>query len=282
MKLARCMKQGGAPFWAVVNIEAKLLKPISGDFHDWAPKITNGAKEDSLELNGASVAFSDVTFLAPIEKTNKIIVAGGNYGKHLEEFGVPRPKQPIAFMKAYGALIGAYDEIRYPPITEKLDYEVELVVVIGDAVDPDNLMNCVLGYTAGNDVSSRDIQRRSAKGVGMDLFGSKSQDKTTGVGPWIVTKDEFADGTPELELKLSVNGGERQNGNTSEMLWKIDELIQFVNERSSFECGDIMFTGTPAGVADASGEYLQPGDIVEATVGKIGTLRNVVSQKNTA
>lgn len=279
MKLARCMGQDGLPFWAVANSETETLKPIQGAFHDWAPKITNGAKEENLEFTGAHVAFADVTFLPPIEKTNKVIVAGGNYGKHLEEFGVPRPKQPIAFMKAYGALIGAYDDIRYPPITEKLDYEVELVVVIGDVVDPGNLMACVLGYTAGNDVSARDVQRRSAKGVGMDLFGSKSQDKTTGLGPWIVTKDEFAAGTPELELKLTVNNRERQNGTTGDMLWKIDELIQFVNERSSFECGDIMFTGTPSGVADATGDYLLPGDVVEASVGGIGTLRNVVGPK---
>ena len=110
----------------------------------------------------------------------------------------------------------------------------------------------------------------------MDLFAAKSQDRTTGLGPWIVTKDEFDPGSPSLNLKLTVNGEIRQDGSSGEMTWDVGELIKFVHQRSSFRVGDIMFTGTPSGVADASGRYLQRGDVVEATVEKIGTLRNIV------
>ena len=279
MKLARCIKPGNGPFWAVADSDTETLRPISGNFHDWAPLITNGAGEEALSFTGETLSFADIRFLPPIEKTNKVVIAGANYGKHLDEFGVDRPKQPVAFLKSYGALIGAHDDIRYPPTTEKLDYEVEMVVVIGSAVTPGHPMKSVLGFTVGNDVSARDIQRDGAKGIGMDLFGAKSQDLTTGTGPWIVTKDEFPAGSPILGLTLTVNDKIRQNGSTGDMLWNVGELIEFANARSSFECGDILFTGTPEGVADATGDYLQPGDIVEATVDGIGTLRNIVGQK---
>jgi len=113
----------------------------------------------------------------------------------------------------------------------------------------------------------------------MDLFAAKSQDKTTGLGPWIVTKDEFPAGSPALRLTLKVNGETRQDSSTSEMTWHVGELISFVQQRSSFACGDVLFTGSPAGVGMGTGVYLNPGDVVEATVEGIGTLRNVVGEK---
>jgi 2-keto-4-pentenoate hydratase/2-oxohepta-3-ene-1,7-dioic acid hydratase in catechol pathway len=209
-------------------------------------------------------------------------VAGANYAKHLaEDFGLAAPAQPVAFLKAYGALIGAHDPIRYPPLTEELDHEVELVVVIGSAeIDLENPLGCVLGYTVGNDVSSRDLQRSGPAGIGMDLFAAKSQDRTTGVGPWVVTKDEFPEGSPKVRLTLKVNGETRQDGSTAEMTWDVGQLIRFVQQRSSFACGDILFTGSPAGVGMGTGLFLNPGDVVEATIEGIGTLRNVVSEKS--
>lgn len=276
MRLAR-VNDGNRDFWGVVDAAGNTIKEIDGDFSEWAPRVTNGAGLSELALIGAERSLEGMTFLPPIEPVNRVIVAGANYSKHLKEFGVGEVSQPIAFLKAYGALIGANDSIRYPPLTEKLDYEVELVVVIGsDEIDLDNPYASVLGYTVGNDVSARDLQRSGPKDIGMDLFASKSQDRTTGLGPWIVTKDEFDQDSPSLNLKLTVNGEIRQDGSSGEMTWDVGELIKFVHQRSSFHAGDIMFTGTPSGVADASGRYLQRGDIVEATVEKIGTLRNIV------
>jgi 2-keto-4-pentenoate hydratase/2-oxohepta-3-ene-1,7-dioic acid hydratase in catechol pathway len=281
MKIARCSVEGGAPFWAVVDAEAGTVQAIDGAFDTWAPRLTRGEGAAALALVGALRPLGGVRLLPPVERHKRVVVAGANYAKHLAgDFGLKSHHQPIAFLKAHGAMIGAHDPIRYPPLTEELDHEVELVAVIGalqvDHADP---LSSVLGYTVGNDVSARDLQRSGPPGVGMDLFAAKSQDRTTGLGPWIVTRDEFGPTSPHLRLTLAVNGDVRQDGNTAEMTWDVAALVKFVDERSSFECGDVMFTGSPAGTGQGSGRFLQPGDVVEATVEGIGTLRNVVGRK---
>ncbi|APO83265.1 fumarylacetoacetate hydrolase family protein [Pseudomonas sp. GD03817] len=280
MKLARCEHPAVGIFWAVVDVAQDQVTPISGDFRDWAPGVAAGRGISSVRLAGPALALSKVCLLPPIEPINRVVVAGANYAKHLVEFGLNAPAQPVAFLKAYGALIGARDPIRFPPLTEELDHEVELVVVIGTGeIDVENPMACVLGYTVGNDVSARDLQRSGPPGIGMDLFAAKSQDRTTGLGPWIVTKDEFAEGSPRLRLTLKVNGEVRQDGSTAEMTWDVGQLISFVQQRSSFATGDVLFTGSPAGVGMGTGLYLKEGDVVEASVEGIGTLRNVVGKK---
>ncbi|MDA7086318.1 fumarylacetoacetate hydrolase family protein [Pseudomonas sp. SA3-5] len=282
MKLARCSYHETGSFWAVVDPLRDEVHPIEGEFSSWAPAVARGAGISALRLSGMTLPLSEVHLLPPIEPVNRVVVAGANYAKHLaEDFGLASPVQPVAFLKAYGALIGAHDPIRYPPLTEELDHEVELVVVIGSAeVDLENPLGCVLGYTVGNDVSSRDLQRSGPAGIGMDLFAAKSQDRTTGVGPWVVTKDEFPEGSPKVRLTLKVNGETRQDGSTAEMTWDVGQLICFVQQRSSFAGGDILFTGSPAGVGMGTGLFLNPGDVVEATIEGIGTLRNVVSEKS--
>lgn len=281
MKIARCSEGGGPPFWALVDTTAHTVQAIVGPFDEWAPRLTRGEGVAALTLTGSVRPLDGVRLLPPVERHKRVVVAGANYAKHLAgDFGIQSHSQPIAFLKAHGALIGAHDPIRYPPLTEELDHEVELVVVIGSShVDRNDPLSSVLGYTVGNDVSARDLQRSGPPGVGMDLFAAKSQDRTTGLGPWIVTRDEFGPASPRLRLTLAVNGDLRQDGNTAEMTWDVAELVRFVDERSSFECGDVMFTGSPAGTAQGSGRFLKPGDVVEATVEGIGTLRNVVGDK---
>jgi 2-keto-4-pentenoate hydratase/2-oxohepta-3-ene-1,7-dioic acid hydratase in catechol pathway len=279
MKIARCT-DGKAPFWAVVDVAESVARPFHGAFAEWAPALTRGEGVAALRFTGEVRTLSELRFLPPIEKANKVVVAGANYRKHLVEFGVAPPSRPVAFLKAYGALIGATDPIRYPPVTRELDHEVELVAVIGaERIDHRDPYASLLGYTVGNDVSARDEQRSGPPGIGMDLFSAKSQDKTTGLGPWIVTRDEFPAGQPKLKLGLTVNGTVRQNGTTADMTWSVGELLTFIDARVSFDCGDILFTGTPDGVAQGSGKYLNPGDVVVATVEGIGTLRNVVSDR---
>jgi len=278
MKIVRCT-EGGAPFWAVVDLDKNQVTPIEGAFADWAPALTRGEGAAALRLAGPARPLSGVRLLPPVEKTNRVVVAGANYAKHLAaDFGIKTHHQPIAFLKAHGALIGAHDALRYPPLTQELDHEVELVAVIGaEKVNRADPLSSVLGYTVGNDVSSRDLQRSGPPGVGMDLFAAKSGDKTTGLGPWIVTRDEFPAGSPQLRLTLKVNGDLRQDGSTAEMTWGVGELVKFVDERSTFECGDVMFTGSPAGTAQGTGKFLKPGDLVEAEIEGIGALRNVVT-----
>ncbi len=279
MKLARCT-DGGAPFWAVVEPETDTARPIRGGVADWGPAVTRGDGEAALTFQGPARLLSALRLLAPCDNTSKVVIAGANYSKHLVEFGVAAPAQPIAFLKAYGALIGANDPIRYPPLTEQLDYECELVVVIGDdAVDLNDPLASVLGYTAGNDVSARDLQRSGPPGIGMDLYAAKSQDRATPVGPWIVTRDEFPTGSPALKLSTTINGEVRQDGTTADMTWDVAELIRFVQPRVSFGIGDLLFTGTPEGVGQGSGRYLNPGDVVEVTLEGIGTLRNLIGPK---
>ena len=285
MKIARCT-DGGAPFWAVVDGRARSIEPIAGAFAEWAPALTRaiaGKAEEGRNLLRLAAARSldEVRLLPPVEPLNRVVVAGANYSKHLaQDFGLKSHSQPIAFLKAYGALIGANDPIRYPSLTDELDHEVELVVVLGATpVDLEDPLSSVLGYTVGNDVSARDLQRSGPPGVGMDLFAAKSQDRSTGVGPWIVTRDEFPAGSPALRLMLKVNGETRQDANTSEMTWNVAELLKFVEQRSSFAAGDILFTGSPAGVGQGTGKFLRPGDVVEASVEGIGTIRNVVGAK---
>jgi 2-keto-4-pentenoate hydratase/2-oxohepta-3-ene-1,7-dioic acid hydratase in catechol pathway len=279
MKIARCSRDGGAPFWALVNVEQDTVTPIVGAIADWAPALTRGEGVAALTFSGPAEALSGVRLLAPVEKTSRVVVAGANYAKHLAaDFGLKSHYQPIAFLKTFGALIGAQDAMRYPPLTKELDHEVELVAVIGaERVNRDDPLSSVLGYAVGNDVSARDLQRSGPPGVGMDLFASKSQDRTTGIGPWIVTRDEFPEGSPQRRLVLKVNGDVRQDSSTAEMTWDVAFLVRFVDERSSFECGDVMFTGSPAGTGQGTGKFLQVGDVVEASVEGIGTLRNVVT-----
>ena len=279
MHLAR-VSNGREEFWCRREETGNSVRRIGASFRDWAPAITSGGGLDDLQLTGSPLATDELRFLPPFDPQARVVVAGANYSKHLTEFGVPQVQSPFAFLKANGALIGAHDDIRYPPLTEKLDYEVELVAVIGtDRVNLNNPYKSVLGWTVGNDVSARDLQRSGPKGIGMDLFAAKSQDRSTPVGPWIVTRDEFpVDATPVCRMMTRVNGEIRQDASTGDMTFKVDEIIRFVQQRSSFGIGDLLFTGTPDGVADGSGKFLKPGDVVEAEIEGVGLLRNTVSK----
>jgi len=130
-------------------------------------------------------------------------------------------------------------------------------------------------------VSARDWQFGGSV-TGMDMFSAKVLDRTSPVGPWIVTRDEFGDGHPDLELRLSVDGELRQCERTKNMAWDVGYLLAYVDARTRLGCGDVLFTGTPAGVGHETGRYLEPGQIVEATIEQIGTLRNPVGPKPAA
>ena len=135
----------------------------------------------------------------------------------------------------------------------------------------------LLGLTIGNDVSARD-----AKGLGgLDLFGMKALDRTAPVGPWITTLGELGiDGQPSIDIVLRVNGQERQRDNTRSMVWPIKDIIAYIDERAALRCGDIVFTGTTAGVGLEDGRFLEPGDVVEAEIQGLGILRNTVGDRS--
>ncbi len=223
----------------------------------------------------------EVMFDAPIPRPRKNVVCLGlNYADHVAEGGRvqqqerPLPKHPIYFTKPPTAITGPYDDIVYPRATERLDYEVELAVVIGKEgkyIPEDKAYRHIAGYTVFNDVSARDLQSRHGQ-----WYKGKSCDTFAPMGPYLVTSSEVGD-PMDLDLWLKVNGEIRQSSNTSNMIFNIRRIVSDLSEGMTLEVGDIIATGTPSGVgyAHPSG-LLKVGDVVETWIEKIGAMRNKV------
>ena len=212
----------------------------------------------------------------PIAGMGKMVCIGLNYTDHAAEVGMALPKEPTLFIKAPSAVCGPDDPIVRPRGAVKLDYEVELGVVLGrDAryVNEAEALRYVAGYCLINDVSERAFQMEHAgtttKGKSADTFGP--------TGPWLVTTDEVAD-PQALSVWTTVNGEKRQNGHTSKMIFPCAALIAYVSRFMSLRAGDVISTGTPAGVGHGAKppRYLQPGDVVEMGITGLGTQRHKV------
>ncbi len=220
-----------------------------------------------------------VEFLPPVPRAGKILAAGRNWAEHAAEVGGAVPTEaPSGFLKASSTLVGHNGAVIYPTFTQALDYEVEVAAVIGrhaKNVSPDTALQHVAGYTIFNDLSARDVQRAESR-RGNHVLG-KNFDTAGPMGPYLVTADEVPD--PErLQLELRVNGELRQRGTTAEMIYSLPRLIAHWSQMTLYP-GDIVTTGTPPGVAAGRGDdrwYLRPGDVVEASVEGLGTLRNTV------
>jgi len=225
------------------------------------------------------ILLSEVSLLQPIDDRPKIICVGLNYRDHAEEQGAKVPEEPLIFMKPYTAIIGPNQPIIYPEITEKLDYEAELAVIIGKRckkVTAEEAPRYILGYTCFNDVSARDIQYRDGQ-----WFRGKSFDTFAPIGPWIVTGDEIGD-PHKLRIMSRVNGEVRQNSNTANLIFDVYYLVSFISRVMTLEAGDIIATGTPAGVGifyKPHPRLLKAGDLVEIEIEKIGVLANTVSRE---
>jgi 2-keto-4-pentenoate hydratase/2-oxohepta-3-ene-1,7-dioic acid hydratase in catechol pathway len=229
---------------------------------------------------GSALDLADVRLLAPIERPGKYLAIGMNYAKHIEEakrLGQPTPTQQFWFNKQTSCLAGPFDEIE-PGVTEQLDYEVELGVVIGKSakgVSEADAKNHVFGYFVANDVSARDWQRHSPT-----FTMGKSFDTHGPIGPWIVTADEIAD-PHALNLRCLVNGEVRQDSNTSELVYNVWQQIAYLSTAFTLEPGDLIATGTPSGVGIGMQppRFLQAGDVVRCEVQDIGAIENRVSGK---
>ncbi|SEO16384.1 acylpyruvate hydrolase [Amphibacillus marinus] len=226
-------------------------------------------------LNEYSFSRHDVKLGPPVTRPEKIICIGTNYRDHVKEMKSEVPQHPVLFAKFINALIGPDDEIVKSKKTTKLDYEVELVIVMGaqatDVAETDAL-NYIAGYTIGNDISARDLQKRTPQ-----WLQGKSLDRSTPIGPWLVTADELVD-PGHLKLTSKVNGYERQSGNTNQLIFNIPYLISFISSLMTLEPGDIILTGTPDGVGFAQNPptFLQVGDEVELEIEGIGLLKNKI------
>ncbi len=223
------------------------------------------------------IPLSEVTLLAPIDSPRgNIIAMGRNYQKHAEETAMDGDvKPPTIFTKAITSITGPYDDIAIDPsISDKLDWEVELGVVIGKPganITRRDAMDHVFGYFVLNDVSARDIQN----GWGGQFFKGKSLDRSCPTGPWVVTKDEVPD-PGKLALRLTLNGVVKQDSNTEDMIHPVDAIIEWSSKGMTLLAGALIATGTPDGVgfARTPPEYLKAGDVMETEVAGIGVLRN--------
>ncbi|GFN75387.1 fumarylacetoacetate hydrolase domain-containing protein 2-like [Plakobranchus ocellatus] len=228
--------------------------------------------------NGKNVLPQDqVRILAPISDPGKILCVGMNYRDHCEEQNIPVPKEPVIFSKFNNSIIGPNDSIKYPDETEELDWEVEFVIIIGKEgknIQESKAMEYVFGYTVAHDVSARDWQLQRN---GNQFLIGKSMDTFCPLGPAIVTKENIKD-PHNLKLWTLVNGVTKQEGNTSEMVFKTEAVIAFISRFFTLQPGDIILTGTPPGVGVFQNppEFLKRGDVVEVGVEGIGSITNKI------
>ena len=286
MKLLRYDAGEGARLGVLQTGREKKIVPLvslSPDFPNMLSIIQGGeaalnrirALAEGGEL---TLDLGSVHLLAPIERPGKYLAIGMNYAKHIEEakrLGQPTPTQQFWFNKQTSCLAGPFDDIE-PGVTEQLDYEVELGVVIGKpakGVSETNARDHVFGYVVANDVSARDWQRHSPT-----FTMGKSFDTHGPIGPWIVTADEIAD-PHALDLRCLVNGEVRQDSNTSELVYNVWQQISYLSTAFTLEAGDLIATGTPSGVGIGMQppRFLRPGDIVRCEIDGIGMIENRVA-----
>ena len=252
---------------------SKYIKDYDESFFD-----QNGIEKLAtiLQNENLSIIDDEQRIGSPIARPSKILCIGLNYAKHAKETGAAIPTEPILFMKSTTSLTGPYDPIIIPKNSEKTDWEVELAVVIGKKasyVTEQEAMDYVAGYVLHNDVSERAFQLERGgtwdKGKGCDSFAP--------MGPWLVTKDEISN-PHKLRLWLSVNGKMMQDGNTDDLIFNIPQLVSYCSQFMTLLPGDVISTGTPAGVGLGFNPniYLKPGDEVALGIDGLGSSKQTV------
>jgi len=230
---------------------------------------------DLVERNEGSIELDLVRLLAPITNPGKVVAIGLNYMDHVREANFDVPEFPTMFCKYPSAIAASGDEIRWPAdLTRQVDYEAELALIVGKtarSVSADDAYDYVAGYLNCNDVTARDLQFRP----GDQWLRGKCLDSFCPLGPWLVSRDEIGD-PHNLSIQCRVNGRVLQNSNTSQIIFRIPQLIEYLSEAFTLEPGDVIITGTPHGV----GAFRKPplwlgdGDVVEVEVEGLGVLRN--------
>ncbi|HEY9398272.1 MAG TPA: fumarylacetoacetate hydrolase family protein [Nitrososphaeraceae archaeon] len=219
---------------------------------------------------------SNTDLLAPIPDPSKIVCLAYNYYDHARDAGLTPSDEPVIFIKPRTTLNHPFNDVVCPYFVERLDYEAELAIIIGKDtkdIEPERASDCIFGYTILHDVSARDIQfkdKQFTRGKSIDTFAP--------CGPWITTKDEIND-PQNLQIVTKVNGEIRQNSSSSKMVISIEKIISSLSKVMTLEAGDIISTGTPAGVAMSMKEpkYLKNGDVVEIIIENLGSIRNRIT-----
>jgi 2-keto-4-pentenoate hydratase/2-oxohepta-3-ene-1,7-dioic acid hydratase in catechol pathway len=247
---------------------AGLPQDMIGLIAAW-PRIQDALR--GLQMHTPHFRLSDVHLKAPVPRPQKILAIGLNYADHIAESGQQRPERQIWFSKLPNAVNGPYDPIELPKASSAVDYEAELVAVIGRRcrhVAREDAAGVVFGYAVGNDVSVRDWQFHTPQWI----LG-KSFDTHAPFGPWIVTADEIGD-PHTLGIRCFVNGEMRQNSNTRNLVFNVFDQIALLTQAMTLEPGDLIFTGTPGGVGFAARPpaFLKAGDIVRVEIDRIGAI----------
>ena len=264
----------------IIDSEGQL-RDLSGHVSEITPETLSSASLDAiaqLSLDDLPAVAGEPRLGVPLTGIGKIIAIGFNYINHAAEMEVQLPAEPLTFMKATSALTGPFDQIIQPRNGLKLDYEAELVVVIGSRaqyISEDDVFDHIAGYTVGHDVSERAFQRER----GGQFTKGKSADTFAPVGPYFVSADQIKD-IQALSIWSEVNGEMRQQGSTADMVFGVREIVSHLSQFMTLYPGDIIFTGTPAGVGDGMDppQYLRPGDVVRIGVEGLGEQRQVIAQ----
>jgi 2-keto-4-pentenoate hydratase/2-oxohepta-3-ene-1,7-dioic acid hydratase in catechol pathway len=275
-----------------VSVDASSVLGLLQAWDTVHPKFAAAA---GRPVAGAGRALAETHLLAPLLYPTALFCAGANYWDHLEEMAragaagpkltgpyvrPPRPAEPWFFVKTSAhSVIGPNDPIHLPPFSKKVDWEAEIGVVIGRAkrdLPVERAFEAVAGYTIVNDLSARDYIKRENSVFVFDWVGQKCFDGSAPMGPWITPIDYVAD-PDDIAVKLSINGAVKQNSNSKLMVHSIAEQIAYLSRHVTLRPGDVIATGTPAGVGFARNEFLKPGDEVRIEIGGCGTLVNRVA-----
>lgn len=286
MKLATLRTNSGI---RIVGVDASGDVPSYVSLSHFDPSIPNSIREMLQQMKGLekcraayekgvrTAIRSEGQLLAPIPDPSKVLCIGLNYRDHAAESKMEIPEEPICFGKFGNTIVGPEGEIRLPKVSNQVDYEAELVVVIGKTgyeIPRDQAFAHVAGYCNGHDVSARDWQIGKP---GQQWLLGKTPDTFAPIGPWLVTSDEIVD-PHALNVKLRLNGEEMQNGNTKELIFGVDEIVSYISQIMTLNPGDVIFTGTPAGVGMGRTPqvWLKAGDVVEVEITGLGVLKNRV------
>jgi 2-keto-4-pentenoate hydratase/2-oxohepta-3-ene-1,7-dioic acid hydratase in catechol pathway len=260
---------------------------LAGVFADWAGSQSKVRQLGEQAKAGKLSAVADgvKALTAPIRPT-RIFCAAANYAEHANEMGTKLAEKaqakPYMFLKLEDTVVGPGDDVIMPPETKKLDWEVELAVVIGRQarrIGVNEALDYVAGYTVLNDISARDLNKRSDYPFTFDWFQGKCWDTFAPIGPWIVPAWLVPD-PQNMHMKLTVNGKAMQEDTTGHMIWNVREQISYLSQILTLRPGDVIATGTPTGVGAARGIFLKDGDMVDAAIEGIGTLTNrIVAEK---
>ena len=289
MKIVAFEGQGGARLGAVeddqvVDLNAADSK-LPADLGEFLVK-NNGDTRPLADIAkrapaGARKPLGDLTYRLPVGRPGKILCLGLNYLEHVKE-GPNRdniPKFPTIFMRGLTSLVPHGQPIIRPQVTETLDYEAEMILVVGKRakrLTAANALSCIAGYSCGNEGSVREFQRKTTQ---WDM--GKNFDRTGGFGPWLVTADELPPGAKGLKIESRLNGAVMQSDNTDNMMFPIVEMLVYITQGMTLEPGDVIFTGTPSGVGHARKPpvWMKNGDVCEIEIAGIGVLRNPIADE---